>query len=168
MSDSGFVEYAEGHDNAMGVGILDENFEKFIAYANDALKDFDFTPKYNVDIIYNSNNVNGQEILQIASLKNLWGQGIPEPYIAIEGLKVFKENIALLGRGTLKITLPDSEVSIIKFRSSNEEYESLYSELGCVTINLVGQCKINDFGGVEKPQIEITDYEIIGRTAYYF
>lgn len=168
LSDSGFVEYAEGHDNAMGVGILEENFEKFITYANDALKDFDFTPKYNVDIIYKPDNVNGQEIMQIASLRNLWGQGMPEPYIAIEGLKVFKENIALLGRGTLKIALPDSEVSIIKFRSSNEEYESLYSELGCVTINLVGQCKINDFGGVEKPQIEITDYEIIGRTAYYF
>ena len=82
-------------------------------------------------------------------------------------LDLFKENIDLLGRGTLKITLPDIDVSIIKFRSSNEEYESLYSELGCVTINVVGRCSRNS-GWDDKPQIIIEDYEIVGRTAYYF
>ena len=169
LSDSGFVEYAEGHDNALGVGIADADFDKFIEYANETLKDFDFTPKYKVDFIYEPKKINGTDILEIASMKNLWGQGVPSSMIAIEGLNISKDNIQLMKGTTLKITLPgDSQVSLIKFRSSNEEYESLYSELGCVTINVVGECQINNFTGVEIPQIEIKDYEIVGRAAYYF
>ena len=68
---------------------------------------------------------------------------------------------------TLKITLPNG-TSLIKFRSSNEEYERLYSELGCVTINIVGKCERNIWNGTISPQIIIEDYEIVERTAYYF
>lgn len=169
LSDSGFVEYAEGHDNALGVGIAEADFDKFIEYANEGLKDFDFTPKYNVDFIYEPNNINETDILEIASMKQLWGQGVPEPYVVIENLKVTKDNIQLMKGTTLKITLPgNSQVSLIKFRSSDEEYESLYSELGCVTINVVGRCSINSFTGIDLPQIEIKDYEIVGKAAYYF
>jgi single-stranded DNA-specific DHH superfamily exonuclease len=169
LSDSGFVRYAEGHDNALGVGIADADFDEFIKYANETLKDFDFTPKYMVDFIYNSNNINGMDILEVASMKQLWGQGVTSSLVAVENIPITKDNIQLMKGTTLKITLPgESKVSLIKFRSSNEEYESLYSELGCVTINIVGECQINDFGGVETPQIEIKDYEIVGRAAYYF
>jgi single-stranded DNA-specific DHH superfamily exonuclease len=169
LSDSGFVRYAEGHDNALGVGIADADFDEFIKYANETLKDFDFTPKYMVDFIYNSNNINGMDILEVASMKQLWGQGVTSSLVAVENIPITKDNIQLMKGTTLKITLPgESKVSLIKFRSSNEEYESLYSELGCVTINIVEECQINDFGGVETPQIEIKDYEIVGRAAYYF
>ena len=68
---------------------------------------------------------------------------------------------------TLKITLPNG-MSLIKFRSSKEEYESLCSELGCVTINIVGKCERNIWNGIVSPQIIIEDYEIVGKTAYYF
>ena len=169
LSDSGFVRYAEGHDNALGVGIADADFDKFIKYANETLKDFDFTPKHKVDFIYEPNTIKGTDILEIASMKNLWGQGVTSSLVAIEGLNITKDNIQLMKGTTLKITLPgNSQVSLIKFRSSNEEYESLYSELGCVTINAVGECQINNFNGVETPQIEIKDYEIVGKAAYYF
>ena len=65
---------------------------------------------------------------------------------------------------TLKITTPAME--LIKFGSSDEEYESLYSKLGCVIINVVGPCEINSWNG--RPQIKIEDYEIIGKQKYYF
>ena len=143
--------------------------DKFIKYANETLKDFDFTPKHKVDFIYEPNTIKGTDILEIASMKNLWGQGVTSSLVAIEGLNITKDNIQLMKGTTLKITLPgNSQVSLIKFRSSNEEYESLYSELGCVTINVVGECQINNFNGVETPQIEIKDYEIVGKAAYYF
>lgn len=169
LSDSGFVEYAEGHDNALGVGIRDDKFADLIEYANVTLKDFDFTPKYRVDYIYQANDIDNMAILEIASLSKLWGQGVPEPHVAIENIKVTKDNLRLMKGTTLKITLPNNEqASLIKFRSSDEEYESLYSELGCVTINVIGRCSINSFSGVELPQIEIKDYEIVGKAAYYF
>ena len=170
LNESGLVMYAEGHANALGVGILDENFDQFISYSNEALKDFDFTPCYKVDFIFNGADFKGADIVEIAELKSIWGQGVDEPYVAIEQINVYKDNISLMSADknpTLKITLPNG-TSLIKFRSSNEEFESLYSELGCVTINVVGRCERNIWNGIVSPQIIIEDYEIIGEQKYYF
>lgn len=68
---------------------------------------------------------------------------------------------------TLKITLPNG-TSLIKFKSSREEYEKLRSETGCITINIVGKCERNIWNGVVSPQIIIEDYEIVGEQKYYF
>ena len=68
---------------------------------------------------------------------------------------------------TLKITLP-SGLSLIKFNSSQEEYDKLYSEIGCNIINIVGTCNLNVWMGNETPQILVENYEIIGKQAYYF
>ena len=60
----------------------------------------------------------------MANFKHLWGQGVEEPLIAIENVKVTKEQLTLMARDrnpTLKITLPNG-MSLIKFRSSDEEY----------------------------------------------
>ena len=68
---------------------------------------------------------------------------------------------------TLKITMPDG-ISLVKFKSSEEEYEKLYSEQGYVTINIVGKCERNIWNNNISPQIIIEDYEIVDRAAYYF
>ena len=68
---------------------------------------------------------------------------------------------------TLKIILP-GDLSLIKFGSSQEEYDSLYSETGCVTINVVGTCNLNEWNGKFSPQIIIEDYEILSKSNYYF
>ena len=170
LKESGLVLYAEGHAQALGVGIAAENYEPLIDYANTYLADFDFTPCYKVDFIFNGENFKGTDIIEIAELKSLWGTGVDEPFVAIEQIQVHKDNITLMSpdrNPTLKIMLPNG-TSLIKFRSSNEEYERLYSELGCVTINVVGRCERNIWNGIVSPQISIEDYEIIGEQKYYF
>ena len=167
---SGMVMYAEGHANALGVGIEDHLYNEFINYSNKELADFDFTPSYRVDFIFNNDDMNTNSILEIANLKSIWGQGVEEPLIAIERICVHKDSIKLMSADknpTLKITLPNG-MSLIKFRSSNEEYESLCSDLGCVTINIVGKCERNIWNGMISPQVIIEDYEIVGRSNYYF
>lgn len=164
---SNLTQFAEGHQNAFGTSIADDDFYQFIDYSNNELAQFDFSPSYRVDFIYSADNIISKDILDISDLNNIWGQGIEEPLIAIENIKITKDNISLMGKGTLKITLPNG-ISLIKFRSSNEEYEQLYSELGCVNINVIGRCNKNIWNGIISPQVLITDYEIIGKTEYYF
>ena len=167
---SGLVMYAEGHANALGVGIEDTSFDDFISYSNEELAAFDFTPCYKVDFIFNANNFNSKDILDIAELKPIWGQGIDEPYIALEDVKISKNNITLMGldkgKPTLKITLPN-KTCLIKFKSSQEEYDRLCAN-ECVTINVVGTCEANYFNGSVLPQIFIEDYEIMKELSYYF
>ena len=167
---SDLVMYAEGHANALGVGIADEHFNDFIKYSNQELADFDFTPCYKVDFIFNGGDFRGKDIVEIAELKSLWGQGVDEPFIAIERINVYAGNVSLMSpdkNPTLKITLPNG-TSLIKFKSSEEEYEKLRSEVGCVTINIVGKCERNIWNGMITPQIIIEDYEIVGEQKYYF
>lgn len=170
LNASGLVMYAEGHANALGVGIQDENFNRFIEFSNKALETFDFTPCYKVDFIFSGGDFRGQDIVEIAELKSIWGQGIDEPYVAIENVKISSENIYLMSADknpTLKILLPNG-TSLIKFKSSQEEYEKLKSAMGCVTINVIGRCERNIWNGTVSPQLIVEDYEIVSTTQYYF
>ena len=170
LKESELVMYAEGHANALGVGITDDNFIKFIDYSNQELAEFDFTPCYKVDFIFNGGDFRGKDIVEIAELKSLWGQGVDEPFVAIEHINVYAGNVVLMSPDkspTLKITLPNG-TSLIKFKSSQEEYEKLHSEVGCITINIVGKCERNIWNGMITPQIIIEDYEIVGEQKYYF
>jgi single-stranded-DNA-specific exonuclease len=164
------VMYAEGHASAFGTGITDADFNSFIEISNHCLKDIEFTPSYNVDFIFNGGEFQADDIIEIANLKHLWGQGVEEPYVAIENIKIANENIRLMSpdkNPTLKITLPNG-TSLIKFKSSQEEYEKLHSATGCITINVVGRCERNDWNGMTYPQIIMEDYEITKVIPYYF
>ena len=170
LKESGLVTYAEGHANALGVGIYDTFFENFINYSNQELAEFDFTPCYKVDFIFNGADFNGSDIVEIAELRSLWGQGVEEPFVALEGIRVHAGNATLMSpdkNPTLKITLPNG-TSLIKFKSSQEEVEKFTSLTGCITANIVGKCERNIWNGIITPQIIIEDYEIVGEQKYYF
>lgn len=170
LEESGYFEMAQGHQGAFGCAIKDVNIQTFTEYANKELANFDFTPKYYIDLEYDANYLIPADVLNIANFDNLWGQGIEEPFILVKNLKVSKDNIALLKETTLKITIPadGQDISLIKFGSSKSEFESLYSDLGYVTIDVIGHFQKNVWNGNVSPQINIEDFEIVRRAVYYF
>ena len=170
--DSGFCALAEGHANACGIIIEDAKLADFIEYSNAKLADCEFTPCTIVDFIWHGYDFTGNDVLDIAGLDALWGQGLPQPNIALENLHISPSSINLMSRDkkpTLKIMLPNG-VSIIKFGSSIEEYEQLMQtpETGSIVMNIIGKCAINEWNGSITPQIIATDMEIVGQTLYYF
>lgn len=161
---------AQGHANAFGISFKEENIPLFLEYSDKKLADFDFTPSYRVDYIGRPQTFNPQIILDLGEHKELWGQNMEEPLIAIEHIQVTKDMVTLMSRDknpTLKIQLPNG-VSCIKFKSSEEEYEEFLTEQGCVTINLVGKPEVNRYYSSITPQLIITDYEIINKQKFYF
>ena len=171
-----FIEFsnlftlAQGHAQAFGAAIPKEKINDFIEYSNSELKDFDFKSCYNADFVFNGDDFKGSDILSIAQLEPLFGQGLEEPYIVIENLSVTKDKLTLMSRDknpTLKIQLQNG-CSLIRFKSSEEEFDKLYSNLGCVKINVVGRCKQNVWNGTTTPQVIIEDYEIVEKQFYYF
>ena len=168
--DSELFYLAEGHPLAFGAALCDENVEAFIEYSDRALRDMEFSPSYKVDFIHSAKDVSAKEILDLGDMKNIWAQCVDEPLIAVESIAVTKDMITLMSRNknpTLKIQLPNG-VTAIKFKSSEEELDSLYSENGCVTINLVGKAEVNRYFNSVTPQLIVQDYEIINRQEYYF
>ena len=163
------IMYAEGHQGAFGLGIEESQINSFIKETDRILKDMSDEPIYYVDYIYNGIDVSSQAILDIASLDDLWGKDMDEPMVAIHDLKINEKMITLMSpdkKPTLKIILPN-KVSLIKFNSSQEEYENLCSE-GYIAIDVVGRCNQNIWMNYVNTQILIDDYEIISKAKYYF
>ena len=163
------IMYAEGHQGAFGLGIAAENIENFIQRTDEILKNMSDEPIYYVDYIYEGCHVNPDNILDIANLDDLWGKDMDEAFIAIKDLKVTKEMVTLMSpdkKPTLKITLPN-KTTLIKFGSSEEEYQSLLSE-GYIAIDVVGRCNANTWNGWTTAQVLIEEYQIIGQSKYCF
>lgn len=166
---TGLCEYAQGHQNAFGLSIPAVNIQEFIRCTDIRLKDMQSEPVYYVDYIFKGVDVEAEKILDIAWLSDLWGQNIEESLICIEDLKVTKDNLTLMSpdkKPTLKITLPN-KLALIKFGSSQEEYESLLSS-GYMKMNVIGKCNANEWNGNVTPQLLIEDYEITGESKFDF
>ena len=168
--DSNLFTLAQGHASAFGVAFLDENAEAIRQYFNEHFSAIDFTPYYFVDFEKNANNFDPDIILTISEYKYLWGTEVKEPKIAVKNINVTKDNIVLMSKDknpTIKITLPNG-VALLKFKSNEEEFENLFSKSGCVVIDVVGTCAINEWNGKITPQIFIENYNIIKRQEYFF
>ena len=172
-ANSNLAMYAEGHPNAFGIGFKDM-FEvtSFIEYCNNQLSNYSSEPSYLVDFIYNTDSMQSlkKDILTISDLKDIWSKGIEEPLIVIENIKVNLVNCKLIGKTTnptLKIELSNG-VSLIKFGSSQEEYESLCPKDGCSYITIVGTCNINEWQGNRYPQVMIKDFTIVNTIEFDF
>ena len=170
---TGVIMYAEGHQGAFGLGIEEHWIEEFLNKTDKILADMPDEPMYYVDYIYEGNQVEPQHILDIAAYEEFWGKDVDEPMIAIKGLKVSRDMITLMSpdkKPTLKITLPN-KVSLIKFGSSQEEYDRLCpdNDYTVVEINVVGTCNKNEWNGWVTPQVFIEDYELSDKpNKYYF
>lgn len=166
------ILFAEGHQGAFGLGVKVDELQTFIQKTDEALKDTSDEAVYYVDYIYDGTNVNPNHILDIADLNHLWGKDVDEPLIAIKGLKVTRDMVTLMSpdnKPTLKITLPN-KISIIKFGSSQEEFDSFVpnGSSGYVEVDIIGKCNKNVWCGHTTPQIFIDDYEITDRMKYIF
>ena len=169
LESSGLVQYAQGHAMAFGVSIPEENYDALVQYVDEAYKDFDCSPVYSVDLIWDgAKDLSSHAFAEIADEEKIWGKGVEDPLIAIENFRIYGNQLRLFGldkgKPTLNIQLDDGS-SLVKFKSSEEEYELLHSDLGYVIINAVGTCTRSIWG---IPQFNIQDYEIIGKNDYYF
>lgn len=163
LESTGLILYAQGHASAFGFGIGDENFNAFIEKTNELLADTEFNYKYDIDLEYDNDELQNVDIIEIAECEDLWGQNIEEPLILIKNVVINKENIFLFKEKVLKIENQEG-ISFVNLSSNQEEYDNLFPGDGCVTLNIIGSCSINDFDG--KGQIKIKDYEVVRKAEY--
>lgn len=169
LQNSGVVEYAEGHGSAFGCGVSQERIDEFFATTNELLKDMTFEPIYLVDFIWNCDETHPQKILDIAAGKNFWGKDMDEPIIVMKNVVIKPDDISLMSpdkNPTLKIQV--NGITLIKFKSSIEEYEMLKNQGVRVTLDILGKAKENEWQGNIEAQIMVQDYEIKTATKWVF
>lgn len=140
--DTGDVEYAQGHSSAFGISIPESKLDDFIQKTNAIYSEAAQEPVYWVDFEWFSKDIDAQKILMIAQNKSTWGQGLPEPYIAIRDIPLTSVQLLSADKNpTLKIHLSNG-VDIMKFKSSQEEYEHFIKPNMCLTA--VCRCARNE------------------------
>ena len=164
LLENNLVEYAEGHENAFGVGIKDCNMAKFIEDTNELLKDIEFSPIYKVDFIWSAEEVKGDPVLYIGAYNSLWGQNLAKPKVVIENIPVTVDNFSLMKGPSIKIK--HNGIEFIKFKATEDEIKK-FEENEIVYISVIGECSINEWGGREYPQIIIVDYAIEKQMKFY-
>ena len=140
------AEWCQGHENAFGISLAEDQIEKFLTETDAALADISAEPIYYVDYIYNGTDVQASDILTIANLSNLWGKDFDEALVAIENLKISKDMITVYRKtgNTLKISLPN-KISLMKFNATDEECFKLENFEGAyLSLNIVGKCSQNE------------------------
>jgi single-stranded DNA-specific DHH superfamily exonuclease len=153
------VEYAQGHSSAFGISIPESKLEDFIKKTNAIYSEAAQEPVYWVDFEWFNKDIDGQKILLIAQNKSTWGQGLPEPYVAIRDIPLESVQLMGLDKGhpTLKIQL-NNGVSIIRFKASEEEYHLWIQPNTYLTG--VCRCAKNEWQGKVSAQLILEDYKL--------
>ena len=158
VRDSQYSEYGEGHAMAFGASIPAEHFDAFIAESNERLKDIDFDTDFiEVDAIFNRNNINTRMLIEFAKAKDVFGNCIPEPRIAVEGI-IDASQVLIMGsdRSSVKITI--GNLPCIKFKDT-----ALVEQLqqhDRFKVKLVGRPNLNVWMGRENAQLFIDLIEL--------
>ena len=161
LADTGLFEYVQGHPNAAGYCLLANNYNSFIQYANEALKDIDFNNNcYDVQFVREGNAGDIEKIIyDIASHEDIWGTGLPEPLFYIKNLRIRPSDIRIMGKNQDTIKIVYNGVSYLKFHAKDmiEELGNYNDEF---TLEVIGRGNVNEWMGRKSGQIVIESYEI--------
>lgn len=159
------VNWVQGHDNAAGISIQTNQVIHVLNQIDEKMKSIPKDIVYRVDYCLKENDDNTEIIKTIASMNDFWGQDIDRSFVSIQ-FKINADNLKIMKNNTIKIDLPN-DLSVIKFKCSEEEIDKL-STKGFIEVKAVCKCAINEWLGVEYPQLIIEDYEIIDSSKYIF
>ena len=104
--DSGLFKLAEGHANAFGVVIDNNNINELFALISQLKVD---AYVHSVFGEYDASSLSGDVIKNIGSYDYIWGSGVNPPLFVVKGMSVNKWNISLKG----------SKQNIIEFQFKN-------------------------------------------------
>lgn len=159
-------EYTAGHANAFGVSINKTELNVLHEVANKELENYDFTENtYEVDFVFNGKEDFYTPITKIGMLDHVWGQGIEEPYIAVEDMIIKKEEFFTMGAKGDSVKFSKNNVTFVKFKDLDFiEQVQKHSE---VKISVIGKVNLNEYCGKVTTQIFISDYEILSTATMF-
>lgn len=153
--------FCEGHKNAFGFEIEAEKLIQVNNIINDLLKDVEIdVDEYEVDFIIPLEKFNSQIIYDIHKLRDIWGNNIEEPLIALTNITVNKEDMQLLGKNKNTFKFKCRDIDFIKFNYNEKTFNEVFNG-ECFVMEVVGRCSVNQWDGKEIPQFIIEDFNLL-------
>ena len=153
---SGLFNFVQGHSQAAGFSINETNLEDLYEYLDNYK--FKTNNKYEVDVL--TDKPNESDIIQVELNKDVLGGAIQYPLFGYEEIEFNKRCINK--RGSV-LSFFDDNVTFVLFNAPDGIKEEIDNHIvnNKITMNIVGEPRINKFGNKEQSQIVIKDYEIL-------
>lgn len=149
-------DLAEGHPNACGVTIKKDNISKFYEYLS--RQTFDNILNYTVDAVFDEKSLTAEVIQSIFTLSDVWGTNIEEPLFAVKIKSGTNSEINLLGTEKNTIKISYHNIDIIKFHSSENEYNEIKNLGKMVEFTIVGKFSVNEYNGKKTPHVIVENW----------
>ena len=158
----GLFNYAQGHGNAFGCELNADRLEEARKALNDALENYEYDDTIYCDFILDAYDIDYEFIKTIDDHRWVWGQGVEEPTVAIENIEITADDCVVMGKNFDSVAFMYGGAKYCKFKCSEDD-ELLQFANGVgddyATLNIVGKCSINTYGGSSTAQVIIDDYE---------
>ena len=163
FNESGLVEFASGHEGALGVGFKESQFDLIEEHIEKNMEDVGQKEKtYFYDIYLDSSEVL-DSIDMIQSFNYISGIGAPKAHVRIDNIMVEDRSVIGATKNTVKFSTMD-DMELIKFRV-DEEYAK---EVGIMdSISVVGELKWNEwkkfrpvYEVIRTMQVMVNDYKV--------
>lgn len=163
FNDSGLVEFASGHEGALGIGFKQSQFELIQEHIEEHMEDSGHKEQmFFYDIYLDSSEVL-DSIDMIESFNQISGLRSPKVYVRIDDIMVNERAVIGANKNTVKFNTLD-DIDLIKFRV-DEEYAK---EVGLMdSISVVGELKWNEwtkfrpvYEVVRTMQVMVNDYKL--------
>ena len=159
-TDTGLFKLAQGHSNAFGVIIDNNNINELFGLISQLKVD---AYVHSVFGEYDARSLSGEIIKNIGSYDYVWGSGIEEPLFVVKGMTVNKYNISLQGAKQGRIEFQYKNITVTKNArySLEEEYADIIRTAeqanDTVEFDLVCRFKI-DYKNDKAPKLDVEDW----------
>ena len=159
-------EWGKGHAQAFGINMELDKLENARSELNSLLQNVVYDSTYNVDFIFKQSDVNIPNISDMTKFDDIIGQGIEEPMIAIENIRVSRSQFEIFGKNEDTISFMVNDIKFIQFKckDGNKLYEWLnncWDETEEIEFSTVGKPGINEYNSVKTYQIIIEDLNVL-------
>lgn len=129
LEETGLTEFVAGHQGAAGVGIAANKMEEITNKLNEFYGEVSKEPIYWVDYIWRAADVEDSSLLELANMKEFWGQEIPPAQVCIENINLSQCRLSLCGKSndTLRMILPNGVV-LVYFGISEMMFDQMLEE----------------------------------------
>lgn len=159
-------KWGKGHAQAFGINMELDKLDDAKVELNSLLQNIVYDSTYNVDFIFQQRDVTISSISDMTKFNDIIGQGIEEPMIAIENIRLSRSQFEIFGKNEDTVSFVVNDIKFIQFKCKdrNKLYEWLnncWDETEEIEFSIVGKPGINEYNGVKTYQIIIEDLSVL-------
>lgn len=163
LENSGLMEYVEGHSNAFGASIKEDDIPALHLYLNEYYKNVDFECGTEVDCEIDDRNWNVLMLKEFGEMMHVYGTGIPQPKFHFD-FNITTNDARVQGKeaDSLKISYRGVTFVVFKNRDLVEQFYNLAESYRTLNVEVIGRSQINEWKGYKNVQIMIDAIELKG------